>query len=1102
MDDAPGLFRIDGDLLAFFDFAHSPPVQLQADFQQDDDYVEILKFSSLLEFSVIVYLPEDGFLPISGNVGWELLDIDLNILESGTQQFRVPFSIRNHTSAKYLKFVANSIQQVDSMGAVLSEIPTFYRVGLGLGGDAVGNTISTALPYENNFQGVLGGSIRPDDVDYYSVELEAGTEYEFVIQGNTDRNEQTNLVNPILQLHDESGLLASSSRITGNNISELVFTPPETKTYYLRASSDLAGATSIGTYAIRSPQFDDDQEAGSLLTRTTLRAGETYTSSVDYQRDIDWVRLDIGRYFTYEVATPLDDSISFVNFSGLPGVARPDEQFTGGELTWLKVDSETPVDFRYERVDNDEDNDFAKATLSFSELEGAIDSVGDTDLFKVRLLPFVDYRMFVTESRLGVWSGNLILEHVDSNGSVLRSFDVPEAVEFQFLANEGVVGSRSSKSIERNAYFRVRSDNDDIIGYRVEFRPTNIDVVADTLSTAEEVDLVGGLKRVQGVLEDGNDWDVYQVELKASTWYRLSAKHALSGGGTTGLYRFNEQGDGSSRIQGSSINGSSYYYFDAPGTYYIASGEARAQGLDRGYSSYEWLFAENGLPDSTVVQRSDADRGPLLANGRRLPTQIWTNIELRGTFETANTVPARELTLLTADEWTSLQVDTATTGPAEIIYRSIPADGRRLQWEKIEIVDGRVIEAFNDFVTPRNLTYMFAEELPDYLADDSRFNSSFQPLTGSQQETVRFAINRWRDLISSFDEFDPGNETNRTRIFQADLGDDADLLGFASGSEGLDGDLILNSGSDLFSGDSSPESVFKLIQALGTILGLPKLDSLSRFESVMGTAEVTGPRSEIYPQTLMPADTRLSTFTNFNYDARFHYEFPASGGIAESILARPHEQITVSANNLDQSVSIDLRSGRSSAVVGDNQLRVFHMAPGSNGFRADGGSGNDGLTGNLNDNILVGNAGNDVLIGGSGNDQLLGGPGDDYYIFGPASHLDTVDETGGGGIDVLRIEGMYDYDSIEQDYTFRRFGSDLLIRLELDGQRNNSGDQIRIRNMDQESSRVEAFALLNTNGFVDRISLQSVWDQATEARQRFSVSSERDNFGSLVSPVG
>jgi Ca2+-binding RTX toxin-like protein len=58
---------------------------------------------------------------------------------------------------------------------------------------------------------------------------------------------------------------------------------------------------------------------------------------------------------------------------------------------------------------------------------------------------------------------------------------------------------------------------------------------------------------------------------------------------------------------------------------------------------------------------------------------------------------------------------------------------------------------------------------------------------------------------------------------------------------------------------------------------------------------------------------------------------------------------------------------------------------------ANGGPGNDTLTGTQADDVLNGESGNDVLDGGPGNDHLLGGDGDDTLV-------------GGAGVDVFHGE--------------------------------------------------------------------------------------------------
>jgi Ca2+-binding RTX toxin-like protein len=85
---------------------------------------------------------------------------------------------------------------------------------------------------------------------------------------------------------------------------------------------------------------------------------------------------------------------------------------------------------------------------------------------------------------------------------------------------------------------------------------------------------------------------------------------------------------------------------------------------------------------------------------------------------------------------------------------------------------------------------------------------------------------------------------------------------------------------------------------------------------------------------------------------------------------------------------------------------------------ANGGPGNDTLTGTQADDVLNGESGDDVLAGGPGDDHLLGGDGDDTLTGGPgldvfhgedgADVLDALDGVadsvldGGGGADAVK----------------------------------------------------------------------------------------------------
>jgi Ca2+-binding RTX toxin-like protein len=66
---------------------------------------------------------------------------------------------------------------------------------------------------------------------------------------------------------------------------------------------------------------------------------------------------------------------------------------------------------------------------------------------------------------------------------------------------------------------------------------------------------------------------------------------------------------------------------------------------------------------------------------------------------------------------------------------------------------------------------------------------------------------------------------------------------------------------------------------------------------------------------------------------------------------------------------------------------------------AQGGSGNDRLTGNTADNFLTGNAGNDTIDGGAGLDRMRGGIGDDTYYIDASG--DKPQEMAGEGTDTV-----------------------------------------------------------------------------------------------------
>ncbi len=136
---------------------------------------------------------------------------------------------------------------------------------------------------------------------------------------------------------------------------------------------------------------------------------------------------------------------------------------------------------------------------------------------------------------------------------------------------------------------------------------------------------------------------------------------------------------------------------------------------------------------------------------------------------------------------------------------------------------------------------------------------------------------------------------------------------------------------------------------------------------------------------------------------------------------------TYDLSNYTTNLRIDLRPGESStfssaqlAYLGGgpnggyargNVFNAFQFAGDSRSLieNANGGSGNDNITGNDTGNTLIGNGGNDNLFGGSGVDSLYGGDGDDVLNGG----LFEDDSYGGAGNDRFVISGSDLADNID-----------------------------------------------------------------------------------------
>lgn len=130
------------------------------------------------------------------------------------------------------------------------------------------------------------------------------------------------------------------------------------------------------------------------------------------------------------------------------------------------------------------------------------------------------------------------------------------------------------------------------------------------------------------------------------------------------------------------------------------------------------------------------------------------------------------------------------------------------------------------------------------------------------------------------------------------------------------------------------------------------------------------------------------------------------------------------SGTVDQSVYVDLSTGRSSGYFGNDTLIGFEgiVAPMANdtlvGDGGDnflfGGYGNDSIVGGAGSDIFEGNAGDDTIEGGSGMDYMYGSEGNDYIYGGEGDDVFQYD----AGADTYYYHSLSDVTGGDSYYEF------------------------------------------------------------------------------------
>ena len=190
-----------------------------------------------------------------------------------------------------------------------------------------------------------------------------------------------------------------------------------------------------------------------------------------------------------------------------------------------------------------------------------------------------------------------------------------------------------------------------------------------------------------------------------------------------------------------------------------------------------------------------------------------------------------------------------------------------------------------------------------------------------------------------------------------------------NGAAGSDSILVIGTGSaDVLSAFS--ENSWSIN---GTSLGLSSIETRS--------VDLGAGNDQYY----FDADVPLGAFAVFE----------SSGGI---------DRISLSPTTVDVSVNLNLTS---SQAVHPTNL-TLQLLPANAFEQAEGGSGNDLLTGTALANTIFGGSGNDTITGAGGSDFLFGGLGNDLYVFSsaPSAEADVLVEQADQGTDTLSFASV------------------------------------------------------------------------------------------------
>ncbi len=306
---------------------------------------------------------------------------------------------------------------------------------------------------------VVGSLEIAGDRDWFRVDLEAGSAYDFGLEGS---GSGTSLRDPYLYLYDSQGNLVASNDDGGDGLNSLLsYSAISTQTYYLEAAA--FGDASSGDYALSAVRTSGSGNAGGDVpgnptSTVNIAPGQTIIGTIDAPGDTDWYGVNVVAGQTYQFgltpsgANPIADPYltlwdgqgNFItlndDFDGLNSVIeftafQTGRVFIAAEVFDLSADTGTyalSLTTPFSAPPDVAGDPSTTATLSEGQIiQGITDEPGDLDWYAVDLTAGVFYQFALVRGETNPIDDPFLVLY-DANGEVL-AFDDDSAGDREAL---------------------------------------------------------------------------------------------------------------------------------------------------------------------------------------------------------------------------------------------------------------------------------------------------------------------------------------------------------------------------------------------------------------------------------------------------------------------------------------------------------------------------------------------------------------------------------------------------------------------------------------------------------------------------------------------